>query len=154
MKKNPLGETKIYYSRWENGFMALISGGAMVYGIYDMAINHFSFTFLVLLFMLGIITIHALKKIFNKTPQLIINSKGIQPIGEKLFTWNYVAHTRIRKTSDRYVSTYLQLYRKGKKGQPTLITEIDITRLGISCGKLENTILEYRREIRAKKKKH
>lgn len=151
MIKNPPKEIKIYYSRWFNFLLVVSSGVAMINMLHEWYAGRFSIGGLFFFLFLGIFFSFYLKRFLNKTPQLILNKKGIKVIDEKIIVWSHIAHTKITsELSGRNRHQYLEVYVKRNK-KPILITKIDFTHLGISKKKLENAVIRYRRAHRLMK---
>jgi len=94
LKHNPAEEIYIYYDHWANGLIALLLGSCSIYFFY-FSINNGSLGASVLALFGGIVSCLALKRAVNRTPQLIINNKGIKPIARKLIPWGNIANTVI-----------------------------------------------------------
>lgn len=151
MKHNPSEEIYLYKDRWTNGIMTIVLAVCAVYFLIY-AINNIVFGAVFLSLFAGITAYVTAKNVFDKTPQLIINAKGIKPAARSLIKWSQIANTVFKtKGSGKYKRQYLQIYSKKRKGPAELIAEIDIYDLGISNNKLETIILRFKRAYRLQK---
>lgn len=126
-------ETIIFYSRNTITFLLILSLGISALGFYFLMKKEYIG---LLFFGLGIyLSYDQIKKLREKSPQIIINDKGIVLKNEDLLTWDRIYNDRVYSKSNGKNSTNLLAFND---------EEISIDDLGITFSELEKLLQVYR----------
>ena len=126
-------ETIIYYSRNTIAFLLFLYLGTSVLGFYFLLEKEYIG---LLFFGFGLyLSYHQIKKLREKSPQIIINDKGIILENENLITWDSIYNDRVYSRSNGKSSTNYLAFND---------EEISIDDLGTTFSELEKLLHVYR----------
>jgi uncharacterized membrane protein YciS (DUF1049 family) len=126
-------ETVIYYSRSTIVFLLVLYLGISVLGGYFLLEEDY-FGLLFLGFGLYL-SYNQIKKVSDKSPQIVINDKGIRLKNENLISWDKIYDDKVYNQSNGKSSTNYLAFND---------EEISIDDLGISFSELEKLLHVYR----------
>lgn len=96
---NPIpDETRIYYSKTKALTTIIFSAFVIILGVYLLTLGVDYFAGALLCFVIGCVFIHVKYKNFaNDKPQIILNTDGLQTIGNPFYRWSDIIESGITK---------------------------------------------------------